>query len=164
MVIDSPIKEYNNCIHRQVHRISNGSKMMIMNHMHYYSRISTLMLLWRRFQYLYRDCLEWVKVACTFPIFRSVLVLLGTRCLRRGAYGFVYKDDKSHHWYLNCHLLILQGQQVVIIQMKSFIIMIQIGTVLDIYCSRGSQIFRGPFWMNWVFQEVLMPLPWKNHV
>ena len=63
-------------------------------------------------------------------------------CYCGRAYGFVYKEDKkSHHLYLNCHLLILQGQQVIIIQMKSLIItMIQIGTVFDIYCPQSSQI------------------------
>ena len=64
------------------------------------------------------------ELSARFPIFMSVLVLLWTRRLQLR------------------YLLILQGQQVVplIIQMKSLIIMIQIGTVLDIYCPQGSQI------------------------
>ena len=66
-------------------------------------RYVILMLLWRRFQYLYRDCLEWVKVVCTFPIFMSVLMLLGTRCLRRGAcLRFRLQGRQVDIWTVTC--------------------------------------------------------------
>ena len=102
-----------------------------MNHMHCYSRISILMLLmllWRRFKYLDRNCLEWVKVVCTFPILMSVLVLLWTRL-----------------WFIS-------------------------GTTLDVdyrvsnWSSHNNHSYCLQLWMNSISQEVLIPLPWKNHV